>query len=85
MYVGSTGESADFWFSDPPIWESLSEQSYLVIYGDAHGPVGSGTTVLPFWARFEYCPALEPDSYPECMVPVATCESRNHQLTLRPM
>jgi hypothetical protein len=37
--VGITivGEWVDVWFQDPPIWESLSDGEYLVLYGDAHG------------------------------------------------
>jgi hypothetical protein len=83
LYTRVSDESADMFFSDPPIWEALSDESYLVIYGDAHGAIRADTSTLPFWARFEYCPEREPDGYPECETPAVTCESRNHQLTLR--
>jgi hypothetical protein len=77
------GESADLWFQDPPIWESLSDDSYVVIFGDAHGRIAGDTVRLQFWGKFEYCPKREPDGYPECEVRETTCESANHQLTLR--
>ena len=54
--VGVTivGESVDAWFQDPPIWESLSDGTYLVIYGDAHGRLAADGATIPFWARFRY-------------------------------
>lgn len=75
-------DSLDAYFNDPPIWESLSDSAYVVIYGDAHGRLVGDSAIIPFWARFEYCPQREPDGYPECAVPVTTCESRTHQLIL---
>ena len=82
LYTKVSQESADMMFNDPPIWEELSDESYVVIYGNAQGQIRDDAT-LPFWARFEYCPEREPDSYPECEVPATTCVSFNHQLTLR--
>jgi len=78
--VTMNGDATDIWFQDPPIWESLPDGAYLVIYGDAHGRLDAEGATLPFWARFEYCRQREPDTYPECAVPVTTCESRAHQL-----
>jgi hypothetical protein len=75
-------------FQDPEIWELLSAEAYVVIYG---GPVriglDTGTTNLqtgerPFWGRFTYCSKIAPDSYPECAVPEVSCESTHHTLTL---
>lgn len=83
MYTKFSDTFADIFFQDPPIWEALSDESYLVIYGDAHGEIRGDTVTLPFWARIEYCPEREPDDYPECEVPATICESKNHQLTLR--
>jgi hypothetical protein len=80
LYTRLEGESADIWFQDPPLWESLPDDSYLVIFGDAHGSMAAGRSTLPFWGRFEYCSHREPDGYPECQVPVVTCESASHQL-----
>lgn len=70
-------------FNDPPVWESIGPEGYLVIYGQAEGQGLLTTSGAPFWARFEYCPAREPDEYPECRVPVIACESTNHQLLIR--
>jgi hypothetical protein len=83
LYTRVEGDSADIWFQDPPVWESLSDDSYVVIYGDAHGRMAGDASTLQFWGRFEYCPDREPDGYPECEVPETACESANHQLTLR--
>ena len=76
------GDLVDMWFQDPPIWESISDDAYLVIYGGAQGRLTADGATIPFWARFDYCRQREPDAYPECAVPVATCESRAHQLIL---
>jgi hypothetical protein len=83
MYVKRTGAAADLWFQDPPLWEALSDDSYLVIYGDAHGEIGPDATTLPFWAKVEYCPEREVDTYPECEVAATKCESTKHQLTVQ--
>jgi len=83
LYTKFSDKFAEIWFQDPPIWEALSDESYLVIFGDAHGEIDAGTVTLPFWARVEYCPERELDGYPECEVAATTCESRMHQLTLR--
>lgn len=76
-------ESMDVWSQDPPIWESLSDGAYLVIYGDAHGRLAGDRATIPFWGRFEYCRHREPDDYPECAVPLTTCESPAHQLIVQ--
>jgi hypothetical protein len=38
--------------------------------------------IWQFWGRFTYCAETEPDSYPECKVPEATCDSGLHMLTM---
>jgi hypothetical protein len=83
LYTKFSDSSADLFFQDPPIWEALSDESYLVIYGDAHGVLDGDTVTLPFGGAFDYCPEREPDGYPECEVSVITCQSRHHSLTLR--
>jgi len=83
LYTRVDEASADIWFQDPPVWESLSDDRYVVIYGDAHGQMAGDTSNLRFWGRFEYCPEREPDGYPECKVRETTCEAANHQQILR--
>ena len=83
LYTRVSDTSAELWFQDPPIWEALSDESYLLIYGDARGEISGGQATLPFWAKIEYCPEREEDDYPECEVTPTTCESRAHVLTLR--
>jgi hypothetical protein len=70
-------------FNDPPIWESIGSDGYLVIYGQAEGQALLTASSAPFWARFEYCPSREPGRNPECRVPVTACESTNHQLLIQ--
>jgi hypothetical protein len=84
-YTWNTIYSSDTYigFNDPPIWESIGSDGYLVIYGQVEGRGLLTASSVPFWARFEYCPSREPGSYPKCKVPVTTCQSANHQLLLR--
>jgi hypothetical protein len=85
IYQRPFDHSVEWWFSDPPIWELVDSEAYVTIYG---GPtlvgVEGGSDVKtgewPFWGRFTYCAEMEPDDYPECEVPVATCESEHHRL-----
>jgi hypothetical protein len=88
IYQQASADTVGWTFQDPEIWELLSAEAYVVIYG---GPVriglDTGTTNLqtgewPFWGRFTYCSKIEPDSYPECAVPEVSCESTHHTLTV---
>lgn len=83
VYASGTPESWRIEFHDPPIWEALSDDSYLVLYGGGAGPVTSSSVIVPFWARFEYCADKRDGPYPACEVPVLTCDSQHHQLTVR--
>jgi hypothetical protein len=82
-YAKLSDTLTDVWFDDPPVWEALSDDTYLVIYGNAQGNIAGDYGHMPFWARFEYCANRKPDGRPECEVPVTTCESRNHKLAVR--
>lgn len=78
-----TSAADGFWFHDPPIWEALSDDSYLVIYGSAESRIAGDYASVPFWARFEYCPKRELGPQPACQVPLTTCFSQNHRLAMR--
>ncbi len=82
-YTRLSDTLTEVWFQDPPVWEALSDDSYLVIYGTALGNIAGDYGHMPFWARFEYCADRKPDGNPACEVPVATCESQNHRLAVR--
>ena len=88
IYAKVSAESGYLYFNDPEIWEHLSRdanrspQADLVILGEATGTLGPDTSHWSVSGTFSYCPAPEPDDYPECTVPVIRCQSRNHQLTL---
>ena len=75
--------SGTLWFQDPPLWESLAGDSYLVIYGSGPSQVRPGEST-PFWGRFEYCADREPDPYPKCATTLITCTSSVHQFAMQP-
>lgn len=88
IYQNASADADTWWFQDPEIWERLSTESYVVIYGGPAriglemGTMNPQTGEWPFWGRFTYCAKVEPDGYPECEVPEVTCESTHHTLTL---
>ena len=88
VYQKALDNGVDWSFQDPELWEHLSEESYVVVYG---GPVrvALDPTIrepqsgdFQFRGRFTYCGEQEPDSYPECEVPEVSCESTAHTLTV---
>jgi hypothetical protein len=81
VYLNTT--SGTLWFQDPPLWESLVGDSYLVIYGSGPSQVPPGESA-PFWGRIEYCAAREPDPYPKCATTLVTCTSSQHRFAMQP-
>jgi hypothetical protein len=88
VYQHTVENAVDWSFQDPELWEHLSDESWVVMFG---GPVRIALDPLtgdpqtgewPFWARFTYCAEVEPDSYPECEVPEVSCTSAAHTLTI---
>jgi hypothetical protein len=84
----TAGDSVEWSFQDPPIWEQLGSQEDLVIYG---GPVRlvleAGTTApqptaVPFWGRFSYCPDRGQGGGPDCAEPWIVCTSDRHVLSV---
>jgi len=88
IYQNLSTDQVGWWFQDPELWEFLTDDSYVVVYGGpAHIPVDAATMEprtgdFPFWGRFTYCAEQEPDNYPECEVPEITCESAQHTLSV---
>lgn len=83
LYVKASGDDVQLYFQDPPIWELLSAQEYVVIYGEyASGSVRELPATLSFDGFFKFCPDTERDSYPECEVPEIVCRSANHRLVI---
>jgi hypothetical protein len=83
MYATFVKDNAHLYFQDPPIWEQLTANQYVVIYGEeAVGSVGELPTTLSFSGKFTFCAAAEPDTYPECEVPEVVCGSKVHTLTI---
>jgi hypothetical protein len=81
LYVSLFEDYAWWGFSDPPIVEQLSGESYLVVDGYADGTITGPTTALRLWGTFAFCGARESGGN-GCAVPEAECRSTRHTLTL---
>lgn len=77
-----TGGAGGLFFEDPSVWELLTADSYISIFGDAYGVFDPEHTELLAWGDFRYCSSREDDSYPECAVPEIVCRSDRHKVTL---
>jgi hypothetical protein len=83
IYANFVESGARLYFQDPPIWEQLPANQYVVIYGEeAAGSVGELPATLSFSGVFTFCEAADPDVYPECEVPEIACRSKDHKLTI---
>ena len=88
IYQRVSNDVAEWWFQDPEIWEVFGTESYVTIYGGPTtialetGTLDPRVGEWPFWGRFTYCAAAEPDPYPECAVPEISSESRRHTLRI---
>jgi hypothetical protein len=79
----STGESSSAWyFNDPPIWERLSDEAYLEIYGGSEYGSVSEYGEWSAFGRVRYCASRKPDTSPSCAVPEISCTSTRHRLRL---
>ena len=84
IYTRLSSATSELWFSDPPIRELLPGGRYLEIYGGGRGHLAEyGTSKMAFRARVAYCPAMSPHTRSSCALPLVTCESPDHELTLR--
>jgi len=80
LYFSQKERTAAWYFNDPPIWERLSSEAYLVISG---GSEYAGTSPYGEWSAFgyiTYCKTRKPGIYPECAVPEISCNSTRHRL-----
>lgn len=82
LYLGQFEDYARFFVQDPPVWELLPNDDWLVIWGDAEGTVSPGTSTLPFSGMFMYCPRRGPGEDPACAVEGITCHSSRHQMSI---
>lgn len=83
IYATFVEGAVHLYFQDPPIWEQLTANEYVVIYGiEAVGSVGELPATLSFSGTFTFCAGADPDRYPECDVPEIVCRSNNHTLTI---
>lgn len=75
--------AAHLYFQDPPIWEQLTANQYVVIDGvEAVGSVGELPATLAFSGSFTFCEAADMYAYPKCEVPEIVCRSNDHKLTI---
>ena len=83
IYARFVDDVAHLLFQDPPVWEQLTAEQYVVIYGvEAVGTVHDLPATLTFTGSFTFCAEAEPDRYPECVVPEIVCRSTDHTLTI---
>ena len=83
IYANVFEDAAELYFQDPPIWEQLTPEQWVVIYGiKASGSIRELPVTMPFAGSFTFCAETEPDTYPECEVPEIVCTSQHHTLTL---
>ncbi|HKW02567.1 MAG TPA: carboxypeptidase-like regulatory domain-containing protein [Vicinamibacterales bacterium] len=70
-------------FGEGGIWEHLTPQADLLIFGDARGTAGAETFAWPLVGSFVYCADAERGhDFLACKVPQITCRSTSHRLTL---
>ena len=82
LYAGVFEDVFKLYLSDPPLLERFPQGSYLMVWGEAHGPIGELPATLPVSGQFVYCPEAAPGADPQCAVSQVTCESSNHQLAI---
>jgi hypothetical protein len=83
VYARFAEDAAHLFFQDPPVWEQLPDNQYVVIYGiEAVGSIRELPATLSFTGDFTFCADAEPDSYPECELPETVCRSAGHRLVL---
>jgi hypothetical protein len=83
IYAKLVDDVTHLYFQDPPIWERLTADRYVVISGiEATGTTRDLPATLSFAGNFTFCAEAEPDQYPECAVPEIVCRSNDHTLTI---
>jgi hypothetical protein len=82
VYLSQFEDYAHFWAQDPPVWELLPNNDFVVIYGDATGTVGPHNSTLTFAGFFLYCPRRGPGQSPRCEVEEIVCQSSRHQMSM---
>jgi len=71
-------------FDDPGIWELMTPDTSLEIWGDGGGTVGADTSQWSWSGSVVYCPsAVAGPTGASCRAPEVTCQSAKHQVTLR--
>jgi hypothetical protein len=80
LYFSQKERTAGWYFNDPPIWERLSSEAYLIIYGGSEYGGTSPYGEWPAFGHFTYCERRKPGISPECAVPEITCNSNRHRL-----
>jgi len=82
LYAGPFENFVNLNFNDPPVWDFLTPDTYVVFYGGASGIMVRDTGTFPASGEVTYCGDAEPDEYPECHIAVVSCRSSQHRVTL---
>jgi len=77
VYMSVFENFVRFYFSDPPIWETLTGPTSLYINGSADGEVTGSTAHFRVTGEFEFCGVTGNGCEKEI-----ECDSTNHTLTL---
>lgn len=82
LYLSQFENYAKFWLQDPPVWELLPDNGYVLFWGDAAGTVSKDGGTLPLSGFVSYCAQMSPGPYPVCAVEEVSCRSSRHQMTM---
>ena len=75
------GEYGRFYMYDPPIWEVIPNAGWVIISGEAFGVMNPDFSQLLIDGEFRYCSNYSPTM--QCTVPIASCRSSRHVLTVK--
>jgi Carboxypeptidase regulatory-like domain len=85
FFANVSGTFARFGFSNPDdygIVEQLASDAFVEFSGTSDAvEAGTSSVEVPLSGSFRYCAAPRPNFF-ECTIPVITCTSTNHRLTL---
>ena len=80
MYLTQFDDYVDL--STEQFLELLPDDAYYLLYGGATGTVTRESAQLNLWGGISYCPKLGVGPFLPCDVPMITCVSREHQMTM---
>jgi hypothetical protein len=82
MYFSQVDDFVDLLAQEPPLAELLPDDAYYMLYGGATGTVTREFAQLDVYGGISYCPKLKVGPGLPCDVPLITCVSNRHQMTM---